>query len=126
MVKKETKNKPVAKKTKATTKAKAKVEKLEEIATAPIEEIKEEQQVELEVMNGDPSVATPVENKVEDKNNENPHDVLSIVPETIVTETQPEESEAAKPAKPKNENKSKLSHVKKIFGYFWNGIEIDY
>jgi hypothetical protein len=39
---------------------------------------------------------------------------------------QPEEYEAAEPVKKKVENKPKPNVIRKIFGYFWNGQEMDY
>lgn len=60
------------------------------------------------------------------KEDENPHEFTSLVAEEIVNESQPEEYDAAKPAKKKIENNHKPSKVKRIFGYFWNGQEMDY
>lgn len=98
-----------------------------------------EQDPPLEVINGDPSVLGEVEEDIKEEyivnpqitvvetetKPENPHEITSKVAEKIETEMQPEEYEAAKPAKPKNENKPKLSHVRRILGYFWNGMEMD-
>lgn len=107
---------------------------------AVVTAVKEEP--ELEIMNGDPAVVTPIENKEEMENTsfhsfgpnkpimgkkkeENPHETTSIVPETIINEAQPEESDNVKPAKVKV-NKPKINKVRKIINYIWNGQEMDY
>ena len=141
MTKKETNKKPAAKKGRPGRKPKAKVEKpiIEDVTvedTASIETVEDNEQVtvkEVEVINGDPAVIAPVEEK------ENKEEVLrettSLVPEKIYTEMQPEEYEASeptknktenKPAKKKIENKPKQNIIKRILGYFWNGQEMDY
>jgi hypothetical protein len=97
----------------------------------------------IDVMNGDPAVITPAEEKVEavennsfhsfgpkkpianKKKEENPHEITSIVPETIINEAQPEESDNVKPAKVK-ENKPKINKVRRVINYFWNGQEMDF
>lgn len=66
--------------------------------------------------------AINTEQTTEEPNNE----ITSLVPEEIVTETQPEEYESAKPAKKKEENNQRPSKIRKILGYFWNGQEFDY
>ena len=72
-------------------------------------------------------VAEPVE-KAEEQTTVN---VLSKVPEEIITEVQPEEYEASKLEK-KEEHKQVSSEPKKkkpiwsFFKYLWNGQEIDY
>ena len=141
MTKKETNKNPAVKKGRPGRKPKAKVEKsvIEEVAVEnaiPVETVEDTEQVtvkEVEVINGDPAVIAPVEEK------ENKEEVLrettSLVPENIYTEMQPEEYEASeptknktenKPAKNKTENKPKPNVIKRILGYFWNGQEMDY
>jgi hypothetical protein len=132
MTKKETNKKPAAKKGRPGRKPKAKVEKqlIEEVTvenTTPVETVEETEQVtvkEIEVINGDPAVVSPVEE------NDNKEKVLrettSLVPEKIYTEIQPEEYEASEPTKKKIENKPKQNIIKRVLGYFWNGQEMDY
>ena len=142
MAKKETTKKNTTKKvTKKATAAKTvKNEVKEEVIEIPT----------VQIMNGDPAVLEPVgqaeyistepvieeTNEVEvkqeevkpakKKEDEKPHEYTSLVAEVIVNESQPEEYDAAKPAKKKLENNHKPSKIKGIFGYFWNGQEMDY
>ena len=88
----------------------------------PVEEPTQPEPVVLDVVNGDPAVVAPVEEKKE----ENPFEVSSLVAEEIVTEMRPEEYEAAESVKKKPENNQKPSVIRKILGYFWNGQEMDY
>lgn len=149
MAKKETTKKNTTEKKvtkKATTKA-AKTTKKNEV----VEEKQEVLEVPtVQVVNGDPAVLEPVEQSeytstevetvVEDvkpvekeikpakkkDEEENPHEVTSLVAEEIVNEPQPEEYDSAKPAKKKIENNHKPNNIRKILGYFWNGQEFDY
>jgi hypothetical protein len=142
MAKKETSKKTAIKKGKPGREPKAKVEKtvIEEAISeknepveettievvfeeaAPIEKEENEEHADVEVTNNDPVVAAPVEEKKEEVLRE----TTSLVPEKIETEMQPEEYEAAEPAKKKPENKPKENVIRKLLGYFWNGQEMDY
>ena len=137
MAKKETTKKNTATK-KVAKKSTTKTEKAVKPARAKKvkEEVKEEvlEIPTVQVVNGDPAVLGPVgesESISTDEPNkrvekENLHEYTSLVAEEIVTEMQPEEYEAAKPAKIKEVNNHKPSKLRKIFGYFWNGQQMDY
>ncbi len=88
-----------------------------------------EQEPVIEEVKPEPVVEeVKLESIVEEKkgsNEENEINITSKVPETIVTEMQPEEYENAKYVKQRI-NKPKRNTIKRIFGYFWNGQEIDY
>ena len=125
--KKNTTTKKVTKK--ATTKKTTKKEEVLEVPT-------------VQVVNGDPAVLEPVGKSeyistespvveevkpaVKKSEEDNPHEVTSLVAEEIINESQPEEYDSAKPAKKKIENNQKPSKIRKILGYFWNGQEFDY
>ena len=122
MAKKETTKKTVAKKAKTERKPKTKVEEIEKVAEAPaIEVISEpepiptENQVEemIEVMNGDPAVLT------------DPVTESGTVAEPLRAK-QEEEQESVEESAPVEEIKPQKSIFRRMFGYIWNGQEMDY
>ena len=131
MAKKETTKKNTTTK-KVTKKATAKKTEKEEVLEVPT----------VQIVNGDPAVLEPVGKSeyistespvveevkpaVKKREEDNPHEVTSLVAEEIINESQPEEYDSAKPAKKKIENNQKPSKIRKILGYFWNGQEFDY
>jgi len=118
MTKKETTKKIATKKVKA--EKKSKVEKIEMIAESPIEEptpepvpIEEpDQPVQIEVMNGDPAVLT-------DPVTEN-----GTVAEPL--RARQEEPESVEETAPVEEINPQKSIFRRMFGYIWNGQEMDY
>jgi hypothetical protein len=120
-----------------------------EIKEPEYEPTAEDVEKAIEVMNGDPTVVTQVENNQESKekemednsfhsfgpkkpimgnkkNEDNPHKTTSLVPEKNTEEVQLEEWDNVKPARQKVENKPRSSSFKKIVDYFWNGQEMDF
>ena len=107
---------------------------LEEISQIS-EQVAEESKTALSVVNGDPAVLTPV-SKRDEIDEDNPHEFSSLVPETIIHETQVDELEMAKYKAPDIEpHKAKKIGPKKadfrfnkrkdVIGYTWNGMEMD-
>lgn len=107
-----------------------------EVQEAP--QVVEEQDVQQDVVEHEPVIEevkpepvieeVKLESIVEEKkgsNEETDINITSKIPETIVTEMQPEEYENAKYVKQRI-NKPKRNAIRRIFGYFWNGQEIDY
>ena len=89
-------------------------EEIEGVDEAKLNEMRREYGVkeEVEVMNGDPAVVTPVE------------EPEPLVEESVTEEVIPTE-EVDEPA-PKEQIKPKKSVFKRMFGYIWNGQEMDY
>lgn len=127
MAKKETTKKSTKK---SESKPKVTVNELEAAVeqAAPIEEV-----TPLEVVNGDPAVVAPVEDAAPVVNDvpysENPV-TGELTPAEPLREKQ-EEPLDAEPAqeesqKPEEEIKPKKNVFKKMFGYIWNGQEMDY
>lgn len=116
-----------------------------EVLEEALKETIVDEPTEVEVVNGDPTVVAPVENKEETMENnsfhsfgpkkviigknvkdQNPHETTSLVPENNTEEPQVEEWDSVKPAREKVETKPRRSSFKKIVDYFWNGQEMDY
>jgi hypothetical protein len=116
MAKKNTAKK-AAKKIKAENKANVTVEELE----SPVVEETVQEEPEVEVMNGDPAVVIPTE-EVETFEDE-PADEEPMVDEPVEVEPEVQEEEA-----PAVEEKitPKKNVIKHMFGYIWNGQEMDY
>lgn len=120
------KNKTVKKVTKKST-AKVKEEiKVEELESPVVEETVQEE--EVEVINGDPSVVIPTEEAevFEDE----PADEEPMVDDQVTEEGVP-----AEPLRNKQEEEAptlkeeiipKKNVIKHLFGYIWNGQEMDY
>jgi hypothetical protein len=106
MAKKNTAKK-AAKKIKAENKVNVTVEELE----SPVVEETVEAEPEVEVMNGDPAVVIPTEEV-----------------ETFEGEPADEEPEAQEEEAPAPQEKitPKKNVIKRMFGYIWNGQEMDY
>ena len=106
MAKKNTAKK-AAKKIKAENKVNVTVEELE----SPVVEETVEAEPEVEVMNGDPAVVIPTEEV-----------------ETFEDEPADEEPEAQEEEAPAPQEKitPKKNVIKRMFGYIWNGQEMDY
>ena len=120
--------------TKKTTKKAAK--KLEEQAPIEVQEFEEAAALEvveepedmgpaeIEVMNGDPAVVTPVEEPAPPMAVDEPESDDEELPEEW-GESDAAEPEEEAPA-PKEQIKPKKSVFKRMFGYIWNGQEMDY
>lgn len=111
MAKKETNKKTTKKSTKKKVVEEAPIE-VQQFEEAALVEVTEEAEPEnVEVMNGDPTVVVPTEEA-----------------ETPVEEEAPEEEEAApvEEETPQEEIKPKTNVFKRMFGYIWNGQEMDY
>ena len=67
----------------------------------------------LEIMNGDPAVIVPVED-------------TDAPVEEAVKEEEPVKKEEAPQQPAQDENKPKKGIISRIFGYLWNGQEMDY
>ena len=106
MAKKNTAKK-AAKKIKAENKVNVTVEELE----SPVVEETVEAEPEVEMMNGDPAVVIPTE-EVETFEDE-------------PAEAEPEAQEEEAPA-PQEKITPKKNVIKRMFGYIWNGQEMDY
>lgn len=114
--------------TKKTTKKAAKkleeqapieVQEFEEAAALEVVEPQEEAApAEVEVMNGDPAVVTPVEEPAAPMAVDEPE----LEDEELPEAAEPEEEAPA----PKEQIKPKKSVFKRMFGYIWNGQEMDY
>ena len=115
MTKKETTKKITKKVTKKVT-TKAKTNKKPEITQEELEQpVNETVEPEVEIMNGDPSVVTPVEEEpVTD----------DLTPGEPLEEIDNKEQEEKK--EPQVETKPKKNVIKRLFGYIWNGQEMDY
>ena len=118
MAKKETTKKKTTKKDvkKLEEQAPIEVQEFEEAAALEVvEETKVEPEniapAEVEVMNGDPAVVTPVE------------EAEPLVEEQEKIE---EESVEEETPEPQEEIKPKKNVFKRMFGYIWNGQEMDY
>jgi hypothetical protein len=134
MAKKETTKKitkKVEKKTKVNTKPEITQEELEEPVvpvvtnldgtTEPAEPLRAKQEPEVEVMNGDPSVVAPVEEAAPIEEEPVTDDLTPGEPlEEIDNKTQEEKKEPQVGTKPKK------NVIKRLFGYIWNGQEMDY
>ena len=129
MAKKNT-TKKSAKKVKVENKAKVTVEELE----SPVVEETVQEEPEVEVMNGDPAVVIPTE-EVETFEDE-PADEEPMVddgpfmedPTTgdlVSAEPLREKQEEEAPA-PQEKITPKKNVIKRMFGYIWNGQEMDY
>ena len=127
--------------TKKTTKKAAK--KLEEQAPIEVQEFEEAAALEvveepedmgpaeIEVMNGDPAVVTPVEEPAPPMAVDEPESDDEELPDdwgepdaAEPVEVEPVKEEA--PAPPQEQIKPKSSVFKRMFGYIWNGQEMDY
>ena len=120
--------KKVESKTKVNTKPEITQEELEEPVvtnldrtTEPAEPLRAKQESEVEVMNGDPSVVAPVEEAAPVEEEPVTDDLTPGEPlEEIDNKAQEEKKE------PQVETKPKKNVFKRIFGYIWNGQEMDY
>ena len=123
MAKKETTNKKTTKKStkkKIVEEAPIEVQEFEEAAALEVtEEVGPEnvEVTEIEVMNGDPAVVVPTE-EVEAQEEEAPAE----------EEAAPEVDEPApvEEAAPQKEIKPKKNGFRRMFGFIWNGQEMDY
>lgn len=124
MAKKNTAKK-AAKKIKAENKVNVTVEELE----SPVVEETVEAEPEVEVMNGDPAVVIPTEDveTFEDEPAETfedePADEEPMVDEPAEAEPEAQEEEAPEP---QEKITPKKNVIKRMFGYIWNGQEMDY
>ena len=119
MAKKET----TKKKTTPKKKAVAKKEELVVIAQSELEAVPtvEDAEKALEIMNGDPAVVAPVEEEA-------PVEVEEAAPVEEIKAEEPAEEEPTPEAKKTvhhTENKPKRNIVSRVFGYLWNGQEMD-
>ena len=122
MAKKEIKKKVVNKPTKKIVEeTPIEVQEFEEAASLEVVEATAEEP-EVEVVNGDPAVIAPVEEPepeapaIEEPTTEEP----VIVNESDIETVQPVE------AKVEEKNNRKDNMFKRMFGYIWNGQEMDY
>jgi hypothetical protein len=128
MAKKETTKKKATTK-KATKKleeqAPIEVQEFEEAAALEVVEPQEEAApAEVEVMNGDPAVVTPVEEPAAPMAVDEPESEDEELPDAAEpVEVEPVKEEA--PA-PQEKIKPKNSVFRRMFGYIWNGQEMDY
>jgi hypothetical protein len=109
MAKKETTTKKTAPNKKATVKKEKPIINVQsepETVTPTVEEFEEALEA-LDNMNGDPAVLTPVEN------------TDAPVEEAVQEEVEMEQTTH-------KENKPKKGIINRIFGYIWNGQEMDY
>ena len=127
--------------TKKTTKKAAK--KLEEQAPIEVQEFEEAAALEVveetadmgpaevEVMNGDPAVVTPVEEPAPPMAVDEPESEDEELPDdwgepdaAEPVEVEPVKEEASAP--PQEQIRPKRNMFKRVFGYIWNGQEMDY
>lgn len=119
MAKKETTKKATTKKktTKKKVEAEPKVNVEDFEVAASVDTEVEVTEAEVEVMNGDPSVVTPVEEAEPVKEEETPREDSNV--EVIEIKSETIEESVVEEIKPKN-------IFKRMFGYIWNGQEMDY
>ena len=126
MAKKEATKKPTKKAAKKLEEqAPIEVQEFEEAAALEVGEEPEDMgPAEIEVMNGDPAVVTPVEEPAPPMAVDEPESDDEELPEEW-GESDAAEPEEEAPA-PKEQIKPKKSVFKRMFGYIWNGQEMDY
>lgn len=129
MAKKNT-TKKTAKKIKVENKAKVTVEELE----SPVVEETVQEEPEVEVMNGDPAVVIPTE-EVETFEDEPADEEPMVDDGSFMEDPTTEDLVPAEPLREKQEEEApaveekitpKKNVIKRMFGYIWNGQEMDY
>ena len=126
MAKKETTKKTTKKAArKLEEQAPIEVQEFEEAAALEVVEPQEEAApAEVEVMNGDPAVVTPVEEPAAPMGVDEPESEDEELPDAAEpVEVEPVKEET--PA-PQEKIKPKNSVFRRMFGYIWNGQEMDY
>jgi hypothetical protein len=113
MAKKETTTKKIAPRKKAVKKEKPIISAPSKPEVKPTVEEFEESLEALEIMNGDPAVIVHVED-------------TDAPVEEAVKEEEPVKKEEAPQQPAQDENKPKKGIISRIFGYLWNGQEMDY
>jgi hypothetical protein len=123
MAKKETTKKAASKK-KAATKKKEEPVVITQSEPEPVPTVEDAEKAlenAFDIMNGDPAVVSPVEEEA-------PVEVEEAAPVEEIKAEEPAEEEPIPEAKKTvhhTENKPKRNIVSRVFGYLWNGQEMD-
>ena len=139
MAKKETAKKAAPKKKKATAKEEEPVVITQSEPVPTVEDAEKALENALDIMNGDPAVVAPVEEAapVEEEipqdeqasEEEEAAPIEEAAPVEEIKSEEPAEEEPVPNARKivhHTENKPKRNIVSRVFGYLWNGQEMDY